>query len=50
MDRDKKRVSKEEKRLKFIREMRNRRNEAKKEYDNGFPGTAKKFRLPKSRK
>jgi len=48
MSRNKRRISKEEKKLKFIREARNRRNESKKGYDNGFPG--KRFRIPKSKR
>ena len=35
---DRKGIKKEKKRLKFIREMRSKRNESKRKYDSNFPG------------
>jgi len=49
MIRDRKKIKKEKKRLKFIREARSRRNESKHKYDINFPGSGKKFKDMKSK-
>ena len=50
MIRDRKKIKKEEKRLEFIREARNRRSGKKYNYDIRFPITGDKFRNTESRK
>jgi len=50
MERDRKKIKKEKKRLKFIREMRSRRNESKRKYEIDFSGSGKKFKDTESKK
>jgi len=47
MSQDRKKVKGEKKRLKFIREMRSRRNETKRKYEIDFSGSGKKFKKMK---
>jgi hypothetical protein len=50
MSQDRKKIKREEKRLKFIREERNRRNEMKQKYGINPPvGSGKKFKNQKSK-
>lgn len=43
MDQDRKKIKREKKRLKFIKEAKNRRNEKKYKYDIRFPLPGDKF-------